>query len=901
MSGVSRRSATEQSVSLPYTIAQCSAHSGKYAAENILVDDPANQSSRWSGAYQGNANQWIVLRLENMAVLKSITFGKFHKPHPCNMKEFKIYVGVTDDHMSEVLHSGLKNDPIPETFPLKHVNKAGVSFPTRYIKIVPLSAHGQSFHTSIWHVSMTGIIDENMVERVRVTYDEYRETAVLKHLLKHLRQRRLLGPYESILSRAGIQMEHPLVTKLHESIVLQGDWYQAEQLIPTIYEAGLFDSYLQAAQPHASWKRLYGTDADGDMPSPRGGHSMCIDPINDMIYLFGGWDGTRSLDDFWVYSVKEEKWRVLSHSTSSAQNAPGARSCHKMVFDTKTGSIYILGRLNDQDTIDPRTKREPTTLPPLPPGATNTPPITAQPSPEEKSPKGKTICSEFYRYHTRGVDAGKWDFLSFDTASSGGPPLVFDHQMVMDSDSQIMYVFGGRVVDGDWNSVKYSGLYSYNVRLNKWKLLQHPDTSNTAQVIIPSRFGHSMVLEPYSRTLYIFAGQRDDTYLSDMYAYDIATNTATEIYTNFTTAGGPDACFTQRAVIDPHLREIYVVCGLTRSPQSGSVTTLPSESPNWVFRYEPRPGKWMQVLPVDPEAVERDDLDDDFLNEVEEPLPRYAHQVVYNPITKTVFMHGGNAGIVGQMERNRRNSIRNSRRDSIMSRRDSVMSHRDSLMSRRNSIASRRDSMMSESPTSERRPERREQRLDDFWQMNLIRSGSEKIIRRATYSLRQQQFREMCEEMSAVKALNFLQTEVSNVVDHSDPEEAESFRALLTHLLSPAPPSPPIAEPVPPKTGPSPPRKWSRPTTPGGDWTDKLEDDNTDYAHLTGSVSVHALRDTEDPLERELRAGDPRKLNEARFTQRNAVFESLLRFISEKDKQPCGSLLDMVDGDEGGL
>lgn len=67
-----------------------------------------------------------------------------------------------------------------------------------------------------------------------------------------------------------------------------------------------------------------------------------------------------------------------------------------------------------------------------------------------------------------------------------------------------------------------------------------------------------MVLEPYSRMLYIFAGQRDDTYLSDMYTYDIATNTATEVYTNFTTAGGPDACFTQRAVIDPHLREIYM-------------------------------------------------------------------------------------------------------------------------------------------------------------------------------------------------------------------------------------------------------------------------------------------------------------------------------------------------------
>jgi hypothetical protein len=58
--------------------------------------------------------------------------------------------------------------------------------------------------------------------------------------------------------------------------------------------------------------------------------------------------------------------------------------------------------------------------------------------------------------------------------------------------------------------------------------------------------------------LFIFAGQRDDKYLSDMYCFDLVTNTATELYSNFTAAGGPDACFTQRAIIDPHLKELYV-------------------------------------------------------------------------------------------------------------------------------------------------------------------------------------------------------------------------------------------------------------------------------------------------------------------------------------------------------
>ncbi|KAG6868390.1 hypothetical protein C0993_003806 [Termitomyces sp. T159_Od127] len=100
-------------------------------------------------------------------------------------------------------------------------------------------------------------------------------------------------------------------------------------------KTSLFDSYLHDTQPYAEWKRLRGTNADGDVPSPRGGHAMCMDPINDMIYLLGGWDGEKSLDDFWVYSVKEDKWQVLSHSTSEEKNAPAVVD-HSNVKETET-------------------------------------------------------------------------------------------------------------------------------------------------------------------------------------------------------------------------------------------------------------------------------------------------------------------------------------------------------------------------------------------------------------------------------------------------------------------------------------------------------------------------------------------------------------------------------------
>ncbi|KAG9309267.1 hypothetical protein JVU11DRAFT_10751 [Chiua virens] len=56
--------------SIAYTIAGCSEHSGHYVADNILVDRPQDQSSRWSGAQQPpSVKQWILLRLETLGVV----------------------------------------------------------------------------------------------------------------------------------------------------------------------------------------------------------------------------------------------------------------------------------------------------------------------------------------------------------------------------------------------------------------------------------------------------------------------------------------------------------------------------------------------------------------------------------------------------------------------------------------------------------------------------------------------------------------------------------------------------------------------------------------------------------------------------------------------------------------
>ena len=106
----------------------------------------------------------------------------------------------------------------------------------------------------------------------------------------------------------------------------------------------------------------------------------------------------------------------------------------------------------------------------------------------------------------------------------------------------------------------------------------------------------------------------------------------------------------------------YRFCGLTRAQQSSALTVLRSDAPNWVYQYTnpAQPGKWTQILPeVVPETsvvgrggehgydkgrvrIGRGEVGGQGESLV--PLPRYAHQVVYDERTKKVYMHGGNAG-----------------------------------------------------------------------------------------------------------------------------------------------------------------------------------------------------------------------------------------------------------------
>lgn len=223
---------------------------------------------------------------------------------------------------------------------------------------------------------------------------QHMETIALRHVLKHLRSRRLMAPFKALSACADVQLEHPLVTRLYDSIVSDGNWAEAERVLQLAADDGLFDTFAREAPAQATWARLCGMSADGDAPRQRGGHAMCIDEARGRIYLYGGWDGERSLDDFWVYSIAEGQWHIVLRHEGAVW--PGRRSCHKMVFDAGTGRIYLLGCLGvSDDDLNPARARSP--------GAS------------AGEPRPPTQRADFYAYHTRGDNAGTWELLSANT------------------------------------------------------------------------------------------------------------------------------------------------------------------------------------------------------------------------------------------------------------------------------------------------------------------------------------------------------------------------------------------------------------------------------------------------------------------------------------------------------
>jgi N-acetylneuraminic acid mutarotase len=130
---------------------------------------------------------------------------------------------------------------------------------------------------------------------------------------------------------------------------------------------------------------VYGTKGVASVhnyPGSRDDHSMVFDPIQNCIYIFGGYGYAQStgmtffnsihthinvgwLNDLWMFNISSVQWTWLSGNRTagirgaygtkgipSVNNYPGARDGHSMVFDPVVNCFYVFGGFGyDQTTL----------------------------------------------------------------------------------------------------------------------------------------------------------------------------------------------------------------------------------------------------------------------------------------------------------------------------------------------------------------------------------------------------------------------------------------------------------------------------------------------------------------------------------------------------------------------
>ncbi|GAA5974919.1 hypothetical protein JCM5350_004504 [Sporobolomyces pararoseus] len=797
-------------------------------------------------------SEWIMIELDQVCLVKTVGFGKTIKAHPCNLAEFSIFGGLSADQLSmePLLDGTLKNDANVEKFNLSmEVSTEGresAAFPVKYIRVDCHEAVNVTFSIAIWHLFFEGYILSPALESIALDSLNHHQETINAHLiLSHLRRSgpQTLSTFNSYLSTLDPSIsstfEHPSISKLHRALVLEGDFDKTEKVLEECLRENLFREWCSASTTSsvrkgttiAKWERLDTALPVGmAKPGPRGGHQLVR--VGRKLLLFGGWDGKKDLGDLWEWELPrdgtqctggggggggEGGWRCLSSGEEEEEfgkERPGKRSCHQLAVDEREGWVYLLGARRDDDVPEDWEERA---------GGENNGNDAMEIEggggegngrrEQRQSTREDRWKSDFWRYKAVGPGRGEWELLSRDTRNDGGPALLFDHAMVVDSTSQRLFVFGGKWQPYEGGDVEesnggpatsaptsqYSGMYCYDITERKWMhLFGDPSIGSTPASFLTDRLvpraGHSMVFDSTTRnpTIWVYGGQRDTRYENDLWAIRLATPRSPDDdeLDGDEEEGGElsapeDRFWRQGAVLDAPrravARSLIDASLLPVSPEAspdrrGRRTPVPtivhmkkinhreiSNSVTPPAAFTPRlsltsdrsltlltgltrrgTGSTMQEVPLEGiwrksrggkggsttgpwEKIEEWPVNGK--NEERRPVSRFASQVVYDPLRNEHYLFGGH-------------------------------------------------------PHDAENPDTR---LSDFWKLKIVDPTPEEALRMSKFLVRKQRFNEMCTTVPTVLALQYLQNDLSSVVDHTSPSESSSFRSCMTSLLS-APP-----------------------------------------------------------------------------------------------------------------
>jgi hypothetical protein len=85
------------------------------------------------------------------------------------------------------------------------------------------------------------------------------------------------------------------------------------------------------------WKRI--TSDDESKPSPRWGHTTILIPNSKKLFCFGGWDGVTMQQDTYFFDLEKNLW----YQETVNGEIPSPRAGHSCTLLEKTSTVLLFG------------------------------------------------------------------------------------------------------------------------------------------------------------------------------------------------------------------------------------------------------------------------------------------------------------------------------------------------------------------------------------------------------------------------------------------------------------------------------------------------------------------------------------------------------------------------------
>lgn len=283
----------------------------------------------------------------------------------------------------------------------------------------------------------------------------------------------------------------------------------------------LFLFVLCTATPH-------GRSLD-DRPSPRFGHRMVYDPVNERVLLFGGavWENRYTFfDNLWSYDLSTNVWTEVECGPG-----PSGRFNHMMVYVQGRHQLFLFGGYSASDRMGDTWVYdiEANEWTQLHPQDSPSPRSDAAIAYDEAN--GVVILHDGYcRDDSHPQDTWVYDFGENDWMLMNpeeNPKPQYGHHMIYDSLNRKVVMYGGHWSYAGTSQHGYSdGVWTYDYPSDTWTKVD-PATS------LPSRYWHALAYDEDRGKMVVFGGSgASDTVLDDTWLYDLSTNTWERLYTD---------------------------------------------------------------------------------------------------------------------------------------------------------------------------------------------------------------------------------------------------------------------------------------------------------------------------------------------------------------------------------